>query len=107
MSCAGLFDKTWHDLRQAPDVLVTLCSRIDTDSCPLALRAAMHTHWGDEDAGPAAEELDGALEDAFALIEARIQAFLDYPHEELRRHAYKLAAALGDIGALKRLPLIN
>jgi arsenate reductase len=104
ISCEGLFDKSWHDLRQAPDVLVTLCSRIDTERCPLVLRSVAHTHWGDEDAGPVdatMDELAEDLEEAYAVTEARIMAFLDYPHEELRRHAYKLAAALDEIGTRK------
>src|SRR4051812_36563729 len=59
ISTAGYFGRTWHDLPETPDVIVTVCSSIDTDDCPLHLRAVLHTHWGDYDAY-GADQSDGA-----------------------------------------------
>ena len=103
ISSAGLFDTTWHEVWQQPDVIVTVSSGINTDNCPLNLRSVLHTHWGDDD--PWSEdgtdqELDQALTETIEVLQLRLQAFQAYAHDELRRYPYKLAAALEDIGML-------
>jgi len=107
MSTAGYFGRTWHELQEPPDVLVTVCSSIDTDACPLHLRAVLHTHWGDDDAYTvnAADAADNALlEETFDILHKRMLALFDLPLRQMRGHPDKMAAALSELGALGHTP---
>ncbi len=100
---AGCFSKTWHDLPQTPDVLVTVCNSIDTDTCPLSLRPVLHAHWGDHDAADAHgtdDEIDKSFAEAYAILHTRITALLAFPHDALRERPHRLAAALSEVGLL-------
>jgi arsenate reductase len=109
ISTAGYFSKTMHELVQMPDVLVTFGSAVDVEKYPLSLRAAAHTHWGDQlkgDLNGRADTVDAVLASIFEVLETRIHALLALAPERMRGHPERLAEVLGDVGILTgaRLP---
>src|SRR5512134_118822 len=45
----GCHSKSWDDLADTPDMVITVCSSAAGETCPSYLGAALRTHWGVED----------------------------------------------------------
>jgi arsenate reductase len=103
ISTEGYFSKSWDGLPVTPDIVVTVCSSAAGETCPAYLGPVVRTHWGVEDPSHVVgteEEIETAFEDAYAIIRARIEAFLALPLDELMRDKAKLKAALDPIGEI-------
>jgi arsenate reductase len=75
----GLHSKSWEDLPEMPDVVVTVCASAAGETCPVYLGSALRTHWGVNDPAKATgteEEIDAAFEQAYRILRHRIEAFL-------------------------------
>ena len=75
---AGHYSKSWDDLPQAPDIVVTVCSSAAGEPCPVYLGPVLRTHWGVEDpaAAPGSER---QFRNAMIILTRRIEWFLSLP----------------------------
>ena len=97
----GYFSKSWDDLPQTPDIVITVCSSAAGETCPAYLGPVLRTHWGVDDPAHATgtdEEVDAAFMRAYRTLRNRIEAFLALPLDELRNDRAKLKAELDRIG---------
>ena len=105
ISTAGLRSKSWDDLPQAPDIVVTVCASAAGEACPAYLGKAMRTHWGVEDPAHATgtdAQIDVAFRTAYRTLRARIEAFLALPLDALQCDPARLKSELDRIGSLLR-----
>lgn len=100
---AGYASKSWDDLPMVPDIVVTVCASAAGETCPAYLGPVLRTHWGVEDPSHvegSAEEITAAFERAYAILRARIEAFLALPLETLAQDRPRFNAELDRIGGL-------
>ena len=103
ISAEGYYSKSWNDLPETPDIVVTVCASAAGETCPAYLGAALRTHWGVEDPAHATgtdAEVDAAFTTAYRILRARIEAFLALPLAELQKDKARLRAELDRIGTL-------
>jgi len=97
----ALRSKSWDDLAEPPDVVITVCASAAGETCPAYLGPVMRAHWGVAD--PAgASGTDAEIDDAFArtyrVLRGGIEALLALPLDELAGDRAALQAALDRIG---------
>ena len=103
ISTEGYYSKSWNDLPETPDIVVTVCASAAGETCPAYLGAALRTHWGVEDPAHATgtdAEIDAAFTTVYRILRARIEAFLALPLAELQKDKARLRAELDRIGTL-------
>lgn len=103
ISTEGYFSKSWDKLPVVPDVLVTVCGSAAGETCPAYLGPVTRTHWGVEDPGHVVgteEEIERAFEETYAIIRARIEAFLALPLAQLQNDKASFQSELDRIGVL-------
>jgi len=103
IATAGLHSKSWENLPQTPDIVVTVCSSAAGETCPAYLGPVLRTHWGVEDPAHARgtdAEIDAAFVSAYRTLRARIEAFMALPLAELQRNRARLKAELDQIGGM-------
>lgn len=103
ISTEGYFSKSWNELPVTPDIVVTVCGSAAGETCPAYLGPVLRTHWGVDDPGHVAgseEEIEKAFEETYAIIRARIEAFLALPLNELRDDKVRFKTELDRIGTL-------
>jgi arsenate reductase len=99
----GYHSKSWDQLPQMPDIVVTVCSNAAGETCPAYLGQVVRTHWGVADPAHATgtdAEIDAAFMTAYRILRARIEAFLALPLAELKNHPAQLKTELDRIGSL-------
>lgn len=99
----GYYSKSWDALPVTPDIVVTVCASAAGETCPAYLGPVLRTHWGVEDPSHvegSAEEVTAAFERAYAILRARIEAFVALPLGELAQDRDRFKAALDRIGSL-------
>jgi arsenate reductase len=97
----GYYSKSWDKLPVTPDIVVTVCASAAGETCPAYLGPVLRTHWGVEDPSHVVgteEEITAAFEKAYAILRARIEAFLALPLDELKGDRAKLKTELDRIG---------
>ena len=102
ISTEGFRSKSWDDLPQAPDIVITVCSSAASEPCPVYLGPVLRTHWGVDDPAHATgtdAEIDAQFFRAYRTLRNRIEAFLALPLDELRNDSARLKAELDRIGA--------
>ena len=100
----GYSSKSWDDLPVAPDIVVTVCASAAGETCPAYLGPVLRTHWGVDDPSHVVgtdEEIDAAFEQAYAVLRARIEAFLALPLDALKDDRARLKTALDRIGTVQ------
>jgi arsenate reductase len=103
ISTEGYYSKSWDDLPVTPDIVVTVCASAAGETCPAYLGPVLRTHWGVDDPSHVtgtAEEIDAAFETAYAILRARIEAFLALPLGALKDDKTRLKAELDRIGSI-------
>ena len=103
ISTAGYYSKSWDDLPLTPDIVVTVCAGAAGETCPAYLGPVLRTHWGVEDPSHVTgsdDEIEAAFEQAYAILRARIEAFLALPLSTLTQDRVAFKAALDRIGHL-------
>lgn len=103
ISTDGYSSKSWDDLPVTPDIVVTVCGSAAGETCPAYLGPVLRTHWGVDDPSHVSgtdEQIEAAFETAYAIIRARIDAFLRLPLEQLQHDKAAFKAELDRIGAL-------
>ena len=99
----GCHSKSWDDLPQTPDIVVTVCASAAGETCPAYLGPVLRTHWGVADPAHATgseAEIDAAFMNAYRILRRRIEAFLDLPLAELMNDPAPLKNELDRIGTL-------
>jgi arsenate reductase (thioredoxin) len=100
----GYSSKSWDDLPVTPDIIVTVCASAAGETCPAYLGPVLRTHWGVDDPSHVVgtdEEIDAAFEQAYAVLRARIEAFLALPLDALKDDRARLKTALDRIGTVQ------
>jgi len=103
ISTEGYYSKSWNDLPATPDIVVTVCGSAAGETCPAYLGPVLRTHWGVDDPGHVVgteEEIETAFEQTYAIIRARIEAFLALPPALLQGDRAALKLELDRIGTL-------
>jgi arsenate reductase len=101
ISTKGYYSKSWDDLPLTPDVVVTVCASAAGETCPAYLGPVLRTHWGVNDPSHVVgteQAIDAAFEQAYAILRARILAFLALPLEALTADRARFKAELDRIG---------
>jgi arsenate reductase len=104
ISTDGYTSKSWDGLPVTPDIVVTVCASAAGETCPAYLGPVLRTHWGVDDPSHVAgteEEIDAAFEKAYAILRARIEAFLALPLDALKDDRASLKTALDRIGTVQ------
>ena len=99
----GLHSKSWHDLPQTPDIVITVCASAAGETCPVYLGQAMRCHWGVHDPATVSgsdAEINAAFEQAYRTLRARIEALLDEPLHTLQQHPAQLQSVLNNIALI-------
>lgn len=103
---AGYYSKSWDRLPVTPDLVVTVCASAAGETCPAWLGPVPRTHWGVDDPSHLTgtrEEIEAAFERTYAILRARIEAFLALPLDELKSDRAKLKSELDRIGRIGRI----
>lgn len=96
----GYFSKSWEDLSQVPDIVISVCGNAANEPCPVYLGPVLRTHWGVEDPAHATgtdEEIDAAFMTAYRILRDRIEAFFALPLAELQQDKAKLKVEMDHI----------
>ena len=99
----GCYSKSWDALPVTPDIVVTVCASAAGETCPAYPGPVLRTHWGVEDPSHvvgAEEEIAAAFESAYAILRARIEAFLALPLGELAADRARFKTELDRIGSI-------
>jgi arsenate reductase len=103
ISTDGYFSKSWDGLPVTPDIVVTVCASAAGETCPVYLGPVLRTHWGVDYPGHVVgseDEITAAFERTYAIVRARIEAFLALPNAILLGERGALKAELDRIGTL-------
>ncbi|MGY6274042.1 arsenate reductase ArsC [Methylomonas sp. MgM2] len=103
ISTEGYYSKSWNDLPETPDIVLSVCGNAANEVCPAYLGPVMRSHWGVEDPSHAEgteDEIDAAFETAYGILRYRIEQFLALPLNELKNDPDRLKAELDRIGTL-------
>jgi arsenate reductase (thioredoxin) len=98
----GYYSKSWQDLPQVPDIVISVCGNAANETCPAYLGPVLRTHWGVDDPAHATgtdAEIDASFMQAYRTLRARIEAFFALPLETLQHDKPALKAAMDDIAA--------
>ena len=102
ISTEGYFSKSWEDLPQVPDIVISVCGNAANETCPAYLGPVLRTHWGVEDPAHATgtdAEIDAAFMTAYRILRARIEAFFALPLAELQQNPAQLKAEMDRIAS--------
>ena len=98
----GYYSKSWEDLPQVPDIVISVCGNAANETCPAYLGPVLRTHWGVDDPAHATgsdAEIDAAFMTAYRILRARIEAFFALPLAELQHNPAQLKAEMDRIAS--------
>jgi arsenate reductase (thioredoxin) len=79
IATTGYFSKSWDEIRETPDIVITVCSNAAGETCPAYLGNVLRAHWGVDDPAKATgteAEIAASFEQAYRILRTRIEAFL-------------------------------
>ena len=98
----GYYSKSWENLPQVPDIVISVCGNAANETCPAYLGPVLRTHWGVEDPAHATgsdAEIDAAFMTAYRILRARIEAFFALPLAELQQNPAQLKVEMDRIAS--------
>ena len=98
----GYYSKSWEDLPQVPDIVISVCGNAANETCPAYLGPVLRTHWGVDDPAHATgtdAEIDAAFMTAYRILRARIEAFIALPLAELQQNPAQLKVEMDRIAS--------
>ncbi len=98
----GYYSKSWENLPQVPDIVISVCGNAANETCPAYLGPVLRTHWGVDDPAHATgsdAEIDAAFMTAYRILRARIEAFFALPLAELQHNPAQLKAEMDRIAS--------
>src|SRR5574344_193916 len=96
----GYYSKSWEDLPQVPDIVISVCGNAANETCPAYLGPVLRTHWGVDDPAHATgsdAEIDAAFMTAYRILRARIEVFFALPLAELQHNPAQLKVEMDRI----------
>jgi len=93
----GLTSKSWDNLPEKPDAVITLCNEAAEESCPLYFGNVVRCHWGMPDPAKVNGDEDtitAAFDTVFAVLQRRMAALTRLPFEELKNVGQEFQKAL-------------
>ncbi len=105
ISTEGASSKSWEDLPELPDIVITVCGSAAGEECPAYIGNVLRAHWGVEDPAHVTgsdAQIESAFHKAYATLRARIEALLALPLDRLVTDRAALKFALDEIG--QRVP---
>jgi len=102
ITTAGYYSKSWDEIKQTPDIVITVCSNAAGETCPAYLGNVIRAHWGVDDPAKATgteAEIAASFEQAYRILRIRIEAFLKL-ESTIYKDRIALQAALQQIGQL-------
>ena len=102
ISTEGYYSKSWEDLPQVPDIVISVCGNAANETCPAYLGPVLRTHWGVDDPAHATgsdAEIDAAFMTAYRILRARIEAFFALPLTELQQNPAQLKIEMDRIAS--------
>jgi arsenate reductase len=102
ISTDGYFSKSWDNLPEVPDIVVTVCGNAAGETCPAYIGKVMRAHWGVDDPAKATgteAEINASFERAYQILRKRIEAFLALPANILANPS-ELQIQLNHIGMI-------
>lgn len=102
ISTEGLYSKSWDNLPNTPDLVITVCASAAGETCPAYLGPVLRTHWGVDDPAHVIgtdEVIEQAFATAYRVLRARIEALFALPLGKLTGDRGRLQQALDRIGA--------
>lgn len=102
ISTAGYYSKSWDEITQTPDIVITVCSNAASETCPAYLGNVMRAHWGVDDPAKATgteADIAASFEQAYRILRTRIEGFLKL-ESTIYKDRIALQAALQQIGQL-------
>ena len=98
----GYFSKSWDNLPQVPDIVITVCGNAAGETCPAYIGKVMRAHWGVDDPAKATgieTEINASFEHVYQTLRKRIEAFLALPSNVFNNPS-ELQVQLNRIGML-------
>ena len=98
----GYYSKSWEDLPQVPDIVISVCGNAANETCPAYLGPVLRTHWGVDDPAHATgtdAEIDAAFMTGYRILRARIEAFFALPLAELQQNPAQLKVEMDRIAS--------
>ncbi len=102
ISTTGYHSKSWDNLSEVPDIVITVCGNAAGETCPAYIGNVMRAHWGVEDPDGVTgteEEIEASFIHAYSILRKRIEAFLALDIEAMNSNG-TLQAELAKIGEL-------
>ena len=99
----GLFSKSWDNLPEKPDAVITLCADAAGEACPLYFGKVVRSHWGMPDPAKAQggeATVNAAFTETLAVLRKRISALVKELEAEPDMDAARLQAVLDDIATM-------
>jgi len=99
----GLFSKSWDNLPEKPDAVITLCADAAGEACPLYFGKVVRSHWGMPDPAKAQGDeaaVNAAFTKTLAVLRKRISALVKQLEAEPDMDAARLQTVLDDIATM-------
>jgi arsenate reductase len=96
----GLSSKSWDNLPEKPDAVITLCDEAAGESCPLYFGKVVRSHWGIPDPAKVTggeEAINTAFASTLDVLRKRVGALTRLTFEELERNGQALQKVLDAI----------
>ena len=103
LSTEGLSSKSWDNLTEKPDVVITLCADAAGEACPLYFGKVVRSHWGMPDPAKAQGNeatVNAVFTETLAVLRRRISALVQQLEAEPDMDAAKLQTTLDDIASM-------
>jgi arsenate reductase len=103
LSTEGLTSKSWDNLPEKPNTVITLCADAAGEACPLYFGKVVRSHWGMPDPAKVQGDeatVNAAFTETLAVLRKRITALVKQLEAEPSMDAAQLQTILDDIAAL-------
>lgn len=103
LSTEGLTSKSWDNLPEKPDAVITLCADAAGEACPLYFGKVVRSHWGMPDPAKVQGDeatINAAFAETLAVLRRRISALVKQLETKPDMNENRLQAILDDIAAL-------
>ncbi|MCL2872713.1 MAG: arsenate reductase ArsC [Betaproteobacteria bacterium] len=99
----GLFSKSWNELTEKPEVVITLCADAAGETCPLYFGKVVRSHWGMPDPAKVQggeEGIAAAFSETLDVLRKRINVLLRRLEAKPGMNETQIQVALDAIAAM-------
>lgn len=101
----GLSSKSWDNLAEKPDIVITLCADAAGETCPVYLGNVARCHWGLPDPAKTVGDeatVTAAFNATFAELWSRLKRLVKKLEEEPGMDAARAQAVINEIAAKRK-----